>query len=572
MFIRETCSDELQLWLLYMSLHMLPLGLLKCMIIWFSAHLSEEESKMILNNIKLGSSAINKSFSTLVYEWVRMGYSGKISIEKFREDLEEMFSSRSYLFEKWSKNSGSSSSHSEMQSSERSYLPSTLDNIGKHDTPYSNGINLRIFFSDSLKNLCCPPETAVDGMRFSSLDVKPIDFFHFFHRALKKDLQYVLSLSVKLAEDVGLLGEFERHFHHVRFLYQLHSKSEDEIAFPALESKGKLRNVSHSYGIDHKLEVEQFDKITIILNEITSLQGNVDMVDSNKLKYKMLCLSIHDTCISMHKTLTDHIYREEVELWPLFKEHFSVEEQEKIVGDMLGRTKAEHLQEMIPWLMASLTPEEQHGIVSIWRKVTKNTKFFEWLGEWWEGINRDERENAEKGSKVSVALAVDPLEVVCTYLSRDDFRSSSICHEKGENFSLTESADPDFDQSGSFAADKSQNAKGNKHVDRSRDITHHSTEFDKKSCNDTIDIADQRETRCQDIKLYEQSRQKDHKEHHLMLTQDKLVDVVRRVSGDSSLDSEKKSHLMQSLLMRQTHFQLLICSFFFLGKQLYMVT
>ncbi|XP_055832699.1 zinc finger protein BRUTUS-like At1g74770 isoform X2 [Solanum dulcamara] len=541
-FIRETCGHELQLWLLYMSLHMLPLGLLKCMIIWFSAHLSEDESKMILNNIKLGSSVVNKSFATLLYEWVRMGYSGKISVEKFRKDLEEMFSSRSYLFEKWSKNSGSSSSHLEMLSPARPYHPSTLDNIGKHDTPYSNGINLRIFFSDSLKNLCCVPETAVDGMRYSSLDVKPIDFFHFFHKALKKDLQYVLSLSVKLAEDVGLLAEFERHFHRVRFLYQLHSKSEDETAFPALESKGQLQNVSHSYGIDHKLEVEQFDKISIILNEITSLQGYVDLVDSDKLKYKKLCLNLHDTCIYMHKTLTDHIYREEVELWPLFKEHFSVAEQEKIIGDMLGRTKAENLQEMIPWLMASLTPEEQHGLMSIWRKVTKNTKFFEWLGEWWEGIKRDESVNAETGSKVSLALAIDPLEVVSTYLSRDDFRSSRVCHKKGENFSPTESADHDLDQSGSFTADKSQNAKGNKNVDRSVDITKHSTE---------VDIADQRETTCQDIKLYEQSSQKEHKENHLMLTQDRLVDVIRRVSGDSSLDSEKKSHLMQSLLMSQ---------------------
>ncbi|XP_009769600.1 zinc finger protein BRUTUS-like At1g74770 isoform X4 [Nicotiana sylvestris] len=552
LFIRETCSHELQLWSLYMSLHMLPLGLLKCMITWFSAHLSEDESKVILNNIKLGSAVVNKCFATLLYEWVRMGYSGKISVEKFRKDLEEMFSSRSYLFEKWSKNSGSSSSHSEMQSSDRSKTVllgpnSAMTLSNKHDTPYSNGINLHIFFSDSLKNLCFLNETA-DGMGFYSLDVKPIDFFHFFHKALKKDLQYVLSLSVKLAEDVGILTEFERRFHLVQFLYQLHSKSEDEIAFPALESKGQLQNVSHSYGIDHKLEVEQFNKIFVILNEINGLQGDFDMVDSNKLKYKKLCLNLHDTCISMHKSLTDHIYREEIELWPLFKEQFSVEEQEKIIGDILGRTKAENLQVMIPWLMASLTPEKQQGITSIWRKATKNTKFFEWLGEWWEGVNKDESVNAEKGSKVSPSLAVDPLEVVSKYLSRDDFRNQSICREKGENFSLTESADHDFDHSGSFVADKTQNAKGNKTVDLSGDITQHSTEVDKKRCNDTIDIADQRETTCHDLKIYEKLRQKD---HHLTLTQDKLVDVVRRVSCDSSLDPEKKSYLMQSLLMSQ---------------------
>ncbi|KAK4370855.1 hypothetical protein RND71_010330 [Anisodus tanguticus] len=105
---------------------------------------------------------------------------------------------------------------------------------------------------------------------------------------------------------------------------------------------------------------------------------------------------------------------------------------------------------------------------------------------------------------------------------------------------------------------KKQKVKGNKNVDPFGDITQHSTEVDKKRCNGTIDIADQRETTCQDVKLYEHSRQK---ENHLMLTQDKLVDVIRRVSCDSSLDSEKKSHLMQSLLMRQIHFQLLSFDF-----------
>ncbi|MCD7468940.1 hypothetical protein HAX54_007496 [Datura stramonium] len=346
---------------------------LKCRIIWFSVHSSEDESKLILNNLKLGFAVVNKSFATLLYEWVRMGYSGKISVEKF-EKIWKKCSVAEAICLKSSKNSGSSSSYSVMQSSDRSktallgpnsamtsnntisYHPSTLDNIAKHDTPYSNGINLHIFFSDLLKNFCCLPETALD---------------------------------VKLAEDMGLLAEFEIHSHHVRFLYQLH----------------------------------------------------------------------------------------------------------------------------------------------------------------------------RKGSKVSLTLAVDPLEVVSTYLSSDGFRSSSVCHEKGGNFSLTESADHGFDHSGSFSSDKTKNSKWNKNFDLSGDITQHSTEVDKKRSNDTIEIADQRATTCQNIKLHEQSRQREHKEHHLRLTQDKLVDVIRRVSCDSSLDSEKKSHLMQSVLMSQMHFQLLIVHF-----------
>uniref|UniRef100_M1B0F7 Zinc finger protein n=1 Tax=Solanum tuberosum TaxID=4113 RepID=M1B0F7_SOLTU len=399
--IRENCSHELQLWLLYRSLQMLPLGLLKCMIIWFSAHLSEDESKLILNNVMLGSPVVNRSFASLLYEWVRTGYSGKISLEKFRKDLEEMFSSRSSLLEKSFNNSGSSFSQSDMQSFDKSnnlllqsasavtsnntvsYHPSPLGIIEKLDTSYSYGINTQIFSSDSQKSLSFFPGTSSR----SSNDLKvpihefiPIDFVHFFHKALINDIQDVVSLSVKLAEDVGVLAEFHRRFHHLHFLLKIHSNSEDEVAFPALESRVTLQNVSHSYTLDHNLEVENFNKICVILNKLISFQGD-EVVDGKKLKYKRLCLKLHNACISMQRTLTDHINHEEIELWPLFREHFSVEEQEKIVGNMLGRTKTEILQEMIPWLMASLTPDEQRGMMMLWRKVTKHTKFFEWLGE-----------------------------------------------------------------------------------------------------------------------------------------------------------------------------------------------
>jgi zinc finger-like protein len=39
---------------------------------------------------------------------------------------------------------------------------------------------------------------------------------------------------------------------------QAHSRSEDEIVFPALESKQALRNVSHAYTLDHQQEEQLF--------------------------------------------------------------------------------------------------------------------------------------------------------------------------------------------------------------------------------------------------------------------------------------------------------------------------
>ena len=60
------------------------------------------------------------------------------------------------------------------------------------------------------------------------------------------------------------------------------------------------------------------------------------------------------TCAAMRATLEQHVRAEEQELWPLFAENFSTAEQENIVGRIIGRTGAEALQAMLPWVAGEL--------------------------------------------------------------------------------------------------------------------------------------------------------------------------------------------------------------------------
>ncbi|GJU04783.1 zinc finger protein BRUTUS-like protein isoform X1 [Tanacetum coccineum] len=73
---------------------------------------------------------------------------------------------------------------------------------------------------------------------------------------------------------------------------------------------------------------------------------------------------------------------------------------------------------MIPWIMASLTVEEQSSLMSLWCKATENTMFDQWLSEWWEGMKRYHVEEAEK-STISTQSALDTLEIVLKYLPRE---------------------------------------------------------------------------------------------------------------------------------------------------------
>ncbi|MFS8022409.1 putative HAD-like superfamily protein [Helianthus anomalus] len=73
------------------------------------------------------------------------------------------------------------------------------------------------------------------------------------------------------------------------------------------------------------------------------------------LQYAELATKVQGMCKSIRVTLDQHILREELELWLLFDMHFSIEEQDKLVGRIIGTTGAEVLQSMLPWVIFVLT-------------------------------------------------------------------------------------------------------------------------------------------------------------------------------------------------------------------------
>lgn len=233
-------------------------------------------------------------------------------------------------------------------------------------------------------------------------------------------------------------------------LYRAHSNAEDDIVFPALESKETLHNVSHSYTLDHKQEEKLFEDISSVLSALTqlherlnstkfsdhSIESNFDPSDHNDTmrKYDELSTKLQGMCKSIRVTLDQHVFREELELWPLFDRHFSVEDQDKIVGRIIGTTGAEVLQSMLPWVTSALTQEEQNKMMDTWKNATKNTMFSEWLNEWWEGNSAASPQMTTSGSSISLGLcgasfsgALDPS--VCSLFFRFCFIYKKGCHK-----------------------------------------------------------------------------------------------------------------------------------------------
>ena len=167
------------------------------------------------------------------------------------------------------------------------------------------------------------------------------------------------------------LQQLDGRFQFLRGIYRAHSKAEDEIVFPALEAKEALHNVSHAYTLDHEQEEQLFHDLAGVISKVKSSSSMQDV--------RSLSLQLRRMCAAVRASLETHVRAEEAELWPLFSEHFTMEEQQHLVGVIIGRTGAEVLQALLPWVTGSFSDEEREAMMDSLREATKNTMFDQWL-------------------------------------------------------------------------------------------------------------------------------------------------------------------------------------------------
>ncbi|PRQ56197.1 putative aminoacyltransferase, E1 ubiquitin-activating enzyme [Rosa chinensis] len=223
----------------------------------------------------------------------------------------------------------------------------------------------------------------------TGIPAQPIDVVFKVHKAIHRDLEYLDTESERLSNcDEIFLQQFIESFCLLWGLYRAHSNAEDFVLYPAMESRDALQNVSHSYTLDHKQEEDAFENISGVLLELSHLHRGTRSgapISECVGKYYELANKLRIMFMSLRMMVDEHMYREELELWPLFGAHFSVEEQNKMIGFILGTTGAEVLQSMLPWVTSALTEDEWSKMMDTFKNVTKNTMFKEWLGECGKG-------------------------------------------------------------------------------------------------------------------------------------------------------------------------------------------
>ncbi|EXB56897.1 Uncharacterized RING finger protein [Morus notabilis] len=446
---RKHFSFKKQRELLYQSLCMMPLKLIECVLPWLVRSLTEEEIKKILRNIQLAAPAADSALVTLFSGWACKARNQGLCLSsraigccpvKRLNDIEEhlvrsvcpcasALSAKDILMSAQPDDAERPVKRNVTESRNDSDSPCTSETANDQKQCCSEqschvpglGVNSNnlglssIFAAKSLRSLSFSSSApSLDSSLFiwetdnGSFDTgcgeRPIDTIFKFHKAIRKDLEYLDVESGKLSDcDETFLRQFIGRFRLLWGLYRAHSNAEDDIVFPALESKEALHNVSHSYTLDHKQEERLFEDIARVLSELSHLHESLQKekfdgdscqssdefsaahrIDCTR-KYSELSTKLQGMCKSIKVTLDHHIFREELELWPLFGKHFTVDEQDKIVGRIIGTTGAEVLQSMLPWVTSALTQDEQNKMMDTWKQATKNTMFNEWLNECWKG-------------------------------------------------------------------------------------------------------------------------------------------------------------------------------------------
>ncbi|GAA0169325.1 ubiquitin-protein ligase [Lithospermum erythrorhizon] len=424
---------ERQRCLLYESLCVMPLKLIERVLPWLVGFLAEAEARSFLQNLQLAAPVSDSSLVTLFSGWACKGRSNGVCLSSSVTGYCPM-TRFTDMKENCSKTSCPCSISEEIDEPGRP-LKKPLSSLRVNDNLSDSSKDINSYNLSCNDQSCCVPGLGVNSnslglsaistpKSFRSLpfgssapslnsslfswesesksltdkEVHPIDTIFKFHKAILKDLEYLDVESGKLIDcEENFLHQFIGRFRLLWGLYRAHSNAEDEIVFPALESREALHNVSHSYTLDHKQEEKLFEDISSALSELSVLHeclkrpNNVETIEQDHVEvllddmknFNELATKLQGMCKSLRVSLDHHIFREELELWPLFGKHFSVEEQDKIVGRIIGTTGAEVLQSMLPWVTSALSPDEQNKMMDTLKQATKNTMFSEWLNECW---------------------------------------------------------------------------------------------------------------------------------------------------------------------------------------------
>ncbi|KAL2558991.1 zinc finger protein-related [Forsythia ovata] len=213
----------------------------------------------------------------------------------------------------------------------------------------------------------------------------PIRIFLFFHKAIRAELdglhRAVLALDNNRGGDEDIKQLMEK-YHFLRPIYKHHCNAEDEVIFPALDIC--VKNVARTYSLEHEGENVLFDQLFTLLD---SYMQNGDIYRREMTS----CAGALQTSISQHMS------KEEEQVFPLLTQKFSFEEQASLAWQFLCSIPVKMMAEFLPWLSSSISPDERQDMRKCLDRIIPEEKLLQQIiFNWMDGEKTNKRERCEE--------------------------------------------------------------------------------------------------------------------------------------------------------------------------------
>ncbi|KAF6002994.1 hypothetical protein F1559_002199 [Cyanidiococcus yangmingshanensis] len=230
------------------------------------------------------------------------------------------------------------------------------------------------------------------------------------HKAIRVDLQALADTALQLDPEslnprhVTSLGE---RFAFLELMVRDHSNAEDRVVLPSLAER--VHGVVEEYENDHHCEQQLFHALSQTLMDI-QCAGTMAETRAHVQKLRGIVRALR-------VDLMHHLEREEMVLWPMLAEKFSLEEQTEIVGQVFGQIPASRMRELLPWLVRVLSRHESANMMQHILTITRSTMFEQWLRTWFKGFDElvagsrpTESANALKRPAAAAACVSDTID------------------------------------------------------------------------------------------------------------------------------------------------------------------
>lgn len=197
------------------------------------------------------------------------------------------------------------------------------------------------------------------------------------HKTFRVELNVLLRRCKEIAADGSLpnpkdLVSLAQGAAFLRRMVFDHSVAEDDIILPQLEKR--VPGIAETYHDDHCDEQKLFQDLAECLHDLQCV--------SEEMECARLAVKLHGLAETLRDDMVAHLKREEKHMWPVLQEHFSLDEQTKIVSLIFGHMPADRLRELLPWMLRSLSISEGNTMMNHILEITRSTMFKTWLKTW----------------------------------------------------------------------------------------------------------------------------------------------------------------------------------------------